>query len=408
MLQPHGPMGQDCHRLTFDFEITMRHGHRRLLVTIRDELGIAIAAVIDQGFLHPAEARSGISANIFETEGFDDVHHVIGTTTVRDQNLSLLGSAWRLLCRHRLWLDDRSRACQHSTPEEFPPFHLALCHAILREIRGPSDSEFHANDIRLQAVREQIPEADVAVVGGGNAALCAALAARESGASVMVFECAPVEYRGGNSRHTRNMRCMHDAPTGVLTDAYTEKEYWEDLQRVTGGNTSEQLARLIIRGSVEITLWMRRYGVRFQPSLEGTLHLGRTNAFFLGGGKALMNAYYSAALKLGIGVLYNAEVEELHICDGKFKSGKMLLNGQPAEFRAKTLVVASGGFEANLEWLEKVWGEAARNFIIRGTPYNKGKILKVLLDHGAEPVAIQSSVTRSQSTAGRPNLTEAL
>jgi len=251
---------------------------------------------------------------------------------------------------------------------------------------SPSDPEFHANDIRLQAVREQIREADVAVVGGGNAALCAALAARESGASVMVFECAPVEYRGGNSRHTRNMRCMHDAPTGVLTDAYTEKEYWEDLQRVTGGNTSEQLARLIIRGSVEITPWMTGYGVRLQPSLEGTLHLGRTNAFFLGGGKALMNAYYSAALKLGIGVLYNAEVEELHICDGKFKSGKMLLNGQPAEFRAKTLVVASGGFEANLEWLEKVWGEAARNFIIRGTPYNKGKILKLLLDHGAEPV----------------------
>src|SRR5438034_2177338 len=139
MLQPHGPMGQDCHRLAFDFEITMRHGHRRLLVTIRDELGIAIASVINQGFLHSEEARYGISANIFETEGFDDVHQVIGTTAVRDQNLSLLGSAWRLLCRHRLWLDDRSRACQHSTPEEFPPFHLALCHAILREIRGQTD-----------------------------------------------------------------------------------------------------------------------------------------------------------------------------------------------------------------------------------------------------------------------------
>src|SRR5947208_13433876 len=130
MLQPHGPMSQDCHRLAFDFEITMRHGHRRLFVTIRDELGIAIAAVIDNGFLHPAEARSGIGANIFETERFDHVHHVIGTTTVRDQNLSLLGSAWRLLCHHRL--GDRSRACQHSTLEEFPPFHLALCrHAIL-------------------------------------------------------------------------------------------------------------------------------------------------------------------------------------------------------------------------------------------------------------------------------------
>src|SRR5213593_1381613 len=233
---------------------------------------------------------------------------------------------------------------------------------------------------------EQTIEADVVVVGGGNAALCAALVARESGISVTVLESAPVEYRGGNSRHTRNMRCMHETPTNVLTDAYTEEEYFSDLLRVTEGNTAQDLARLVIRDSPQATQWMKSYGVRFQASLEGTLHLGRTNAFFLGGGKALMNAYYAAALKRGIRVYYNAEVEELNICDGKFKSGKMLLNGQPAEFRAKTLVVASGGFEANLEWLEKVWGEAARNFIIRGTPYNKGKILKLLLDHGVESV----------------------
>src|SRR5437867_782329 len=202
----------------------------------------------------------------------------------------------------------------------------------------------------------------------------------------MVFECAPVEYRGGNSRHTRNMRCMHNAPTGVLTDAYTEKEYWEDLQRVTGGNTSEQLARLIIRGSVEITLWMRRYGVRFQPSLEGTLHLGRTNAFFLGGGKALLNAYYAAAQRRGIRVHYNAEVTGLNIHNGKCESGTVLLDGQSAEFRGKAVVAASGGFESNLEWLEEVWGPAARNFIIRGTPYNKGRLLRLLMALGAHTV----------------------
>src|SRR6266487_6996281 len=88
--------------------------------------------------------------------------------------------------------------------------------------------------IRLQRMGEQTIEADVAVVGGGNAALCAALVARESGVSVTVLESAPVEYRGGNSRHTRNMRC--------LTDGYSEDEYLSDLLRVTEGNTTEALA----------------------------------------------------------------------------------------------------------------------------------------------------------------------
>src|ERR1700739_1456022 len=129
------------------------------------------------------------------------------------------------------------------------------------------------------------PLADVVVIGGGNAGLCAALTAREAGASVLVLEAAPREFRGGNSRHTRNMRCMHDAPTEVLTDAYSEEEYFADLLRVTGGQNTEPLARLVIRGSPGANAWMKSYGVRFQPSLGGTLHLGRTNAFFLGGGK---------------------------------------------------------------------------------------------------------------------------
>src|SRR5437867_6953476 len=238
----------------------------------------------------------------------------------------------------------------------------------------------------MHDVGEQIIETDVAVVGGGNAALCAALMARESGASVTVLECAPREYRGGNSRHTRNMRCMHEAPTDVLTDQYTEDEYLADLLRVTGGETTEHLARLVIRDSARAGAWMKSYGVRFQPSLGGTLHLGRTNAFFLGGGKALMNSYYAAAAPRGIRVLYNAEVTELHIRDGKFESGAVRLDGRPAEFRARAVVAASGGFESNLEWLEEVWGEAARNFIIRGTPYNKGKLIKLLMGQGAESV----------------------
>src|SRR6266550_93333 len=184
---------------------------------------------------------------------------------------------------------------------------------------------------------EQIIETDVAIVGGGNAALCAALVARESGVSVAVLECAPPEYRGGNSRHTRNMRCQHDAPTDVLTESYPEEEYFADLLRVTGGQTNQQLARLAIRQSQESGAWMKVHGVRFQPSLGGTLHLGRTNAFFLGGGKALMNSYYEAAKQRGIRVLYNAEVTELTLDQGRFESGRLLLDGKPTEFSAKAL-----------------------------------------------------------------------
>ena len=139
---------------------------------------------------------------------------------------------------------------------------------------------------------------DVLVIGGGNAALCAALMAREAGASVLLLESAPRAWRGGNSAHTRNLRCMHDAPQDVLVDAYSEEEFWQDLLKVTGGLTNEHLARLVIRESSTCRPWMRRHGVHFQPALAGTLHVARTNAFFMGGGKALVNAYYCSAEQL--------------------------------------------------------------------------------------------------------------
>src|SRR5262249_23742952 len=108
---------------------------------------------------------------------------------------------------------------------------------------------------------------DVAVVGGGNAGLCAALSAAEQGARVVVLESAPREFRGGNSRHTRHLRCMHDAPTDILTDAYSEEEFVADLIRVTGGQTDERLARLVVRASADCPPWIRRIGGRLQPSL---------------------------------------------------------------------------------------------------------------------------------------------
>ena len=100
---------------------------------------------------------------------------------------------------------------------------------------------------------------DVLVIGGGNAALCAALMAREAGASVLLLEAAPRAWRGGNSQHTRNLRCMHEAPQDVLIEAYPEEEYWQDLRKVTAGRTDERLARLAIRASSSCRDWMRRH-----------------------------------------------------------------------------------------------------------------------------------------------------
>jgi tricarballylate dehydrogenase len=229
---------------------------------------------------------------------------------------------------------------------------------------------------------------DVLVIGGGNAALCAALMAREAGASVLMLEAAPREWRGGNSMHTRNLRCMHDAPQDVLQDAYPEEEFWQDLLKVTGGITNEHLARLVIRASSTCRPWMRKHGVRFQPSLSGTLSLSRTNAFFMGGGKALVNAYYRSAGKLGVQIRYEAPVDRLEIVDGRFKAA--YVKGERIE--AKACVVAAGGFESNREWLREAWGQNERgewpadNFLIRGTRYNQGVLLRHMMEQGADMI----------------------
>ena len=227
---------------------------------------------------------------------------------------------------------------------------------------------------------------DVAVLGGGNAGLCAALAARQRGASVLVVEGAPKHFRGGNSRHTRNLRSMHDAPTDLLLDKYTEDEFVTDLIRVTGGKTDEALARRVVRDSAECPAWIRSFGARLQRPLKGTLHLDRTNVFFLGGGKALMNSYYAAAARMDIRVLYDAQVVALDLDDSRIRSVSIRQDDRVSTITAKAFVLAAGGFESNIDWLKEIWGEAANNFIIRGTPYNTGTVLKLMLDHGAQPV----------------------
>ncbi|PLS21034.1 FAD-dependent tricarballylate dehydrogenase TcuA [Neptunicoccus cionae] len=227
---------------------------------------------------------------------------------------------------------------------------------------------------------------DIVVIGGGNAALCAAITAAEKGARVLILETAPKPYRGGNSRHTRNFRCMHHGPLGPLVESYTEDEYLADLMKVTGGKTDEQLARLAIRTSEECLPWMEEHGVRFQPSLSGTLSLARTNAFFRGGGKSLVNAYYRTAEQLGVDVLYEAAVTHLELDGDRVARVDYTHEGKAKSLSPKSVVVASGGFQADTDWLARAWGPAAKNFLIRGTPYNRGVVLADLLDQGIAQV----------------------
>ena len=230
---------------------------------------------------------------------------------------------------------------------------------------------------------------DVVVIGGGNAALCAAITAREEGASVLLLEAAPKEWRGGNSQHTRNLRCMHNQPQDVLIDAYTEEEYWQDLLKVTAGKTNEHLARLVIRSTETCRNWMRKHGVNFQPPLSGALHVARTNAFFMGGGKALVNAYFRSAKNLGVTIKYETKIQSLDIQYGKFIAA---IAEDGTRFEGRSCVLAAGGFESNREWLREAWGQndsgewPADNFIIRGTRFNQGNLLKFMLDQGVDSI----------------------
>ena len=233
-----------------------------------------------------------------------------------------------------------------------------------------------------------LPEkCDVLVIGGGNAALAAAINASANGKKVVLLESSSKSLRGGNSRHTRNLRIAHNQPLTPLTNSYSSDNFFSDILDVTGGETNKKLAKMVAEKSTDAFLWLKHNGVLFQKALSGTLNLAHSNAFFLGGGKSLINSLYRSAETNGVAIFYETKAHKLDIVGGHFNCAEVSHKGETKTIAADNLVVASGGFQANMQMLQEIWGDKAKNFLIRGTSENTGVLLKSLIAADAKPVA---------------------
>lgn len=232
---------------------------------------------------------------------------------------------------------------------------------------------------------------DVLVIGGGIAGLCAAIEAAQAGAAVRLLEAAPYAWRGGNSRHSRNLRLAHDDETPWQPGRYTAAEFAAELRAAAGAASDTALTELLCSESAGLAAWLASHGVVFQPIAGGLLPWSRKTAFFLGGGKAMVNSLYASAAAHGVAIDYECTVPALTPDDGAAGVRIDVAAGSPAgerRFTAGAVVVASGGYPANRDWLRERWGEAADRFANRGSPYLRGELLRSLLAAGALPVGV--------------------
>lgn len=258
--------------------------------------------------------------------------------------------------------------------------------------------------------QNMLPESvDVVIVGGGNAAFCAALSARESGASVLVLERSSEDEAGGNSRFTAGaIRCVYDGVDDLrrlmpdLTDeevaqtdfgTYTQDLFFDDMGRITEYRCDPDLTELLVTQSRETMLWMRSKGIRFQPiwgrqafKIDGRFKFwGGLTVEAWGGGPGLVDALTAAARKNGIDVAYNARALSL-LADEMGVSGvRVKHNGQLRDVTAASVVLAAGGFEANHEWRARYLGPGWDLAKVRGSRFNTGDGIRMALDIGAAP-----------------------
>ena len=250
-------------------------------------------------------------------------------------------------------------------------------------------------------------EQDVIVVGGGNAAFCAALAAREHCERVLVLERAPVDEAGGNSRFTAGaMRVVYNSVEDLkelmpdLTDGeiaqtdfgtYTSDQFFDDMGRVTQYRCDPDLTELLVKKSFETLAWMRTKGVRFAPiwgrqafKVEGRFKFwGGLTVETWGGGEGLVDALTQAAKKRGIDIWYSSRAFELIHGDEGVRGVRVKRDGKTVEVRGRSVVLAGGGFQANPEWRARYLGPNWELAKVRGTRFNTGDVIRMALDIGA-------------------------
>lgn len=254
------------------------------------------------------------------------------------------------------------------------------------------------------------PAWDVIVVGAGNAAFCAALAARDSGAErILVLERAQEDEAGGNSRFTAGaIRCVYDGIDDLrrlmpdLTDeevaqtdfgTYTEEQFFDDMGRITDYRCDPDLTELLVKRSRDTLLWMRDKGVRFQPiwgrqafKVDGRFKFwGGLTVETWGGGPGLVNALTGAAAKHGIDVWYGARALSLIADESGVTGIRVRRNGADQELCATSVILASGGFEANHEWRARYLGPGWDLAKVRGSRFNTGDGIRMAMDIDAAP-----------------------
>jgi tricarballylate dehydrogenase len=223
------------------------------------------------------------------------------------------------------------------------------------------------------------------VIGGGLAGICAAIAARKLGASVRLVESAPFVFRGGNARHARNFRAAHAAPTWYSPGVYTTDEFLSELVRTTGRQLDEALAHSLIGDTTRLASWLMDCGVRLQNPQVGVVPFSRRTAFLLGGGKAMLNALYETAAKIGVVVAYSSEAVAFSPRPDNTWSVEVAGAGSQ-KIAARCVAVAAGGAGADPDWLRAHFGPPADGYSIRGCSYSNGRAMQMLIEAGVRTV----------------------